>query len=111
MNDRLLGGFEQLVLLTALHLEREEAYAVPIRAHLEERLERKVSRGALYTALDRLERKGYLLSQMGDPSPVRGGRAKRYYTVSAAGRDALRGTRALLLDLWQGLDSVWGESS
>lgn len=110
MNDRLLGGFEQLVLLTVLHLDRDDAYAVPIRAQLAERLDRRVSRGALYTALDRLERKGYLISEMGDPSPVRGGRAKRFYTVSSAGREALQGTRALLLDLWQGLDSVWGDS-
>lgn len=111
MNDRLLGGFEQLVLLTVLHCERSDAYAVPIRTELERRLERRVSRGALYTALDRLERKGYLLSEMGDPSPVRGGRAKRFYTVTSAGREALCGTRALLLDLWRGLDSIWGKSS
>jgi DNA-binding PadR family transcriptional regulator len=102
-----LGEFEQLILLAILRLG-DHAYGVTIRAELMERARRVITPGALYTALDRLETKGLLSSRMGDPTPQRGGRAKRYVTVSAAGIEAL--TRALrayerLLD---GLDVLRG---
>jgi PadR family transcriptional regulator PadR len=102
-----LGEFEQLILLAILRLG-DEAYGVTIRAELADRAGRTVAPGALYTALERLEAKGIIRSRMGDPTPQRGGRAKRYVTVTAAGMRALtRAVRAYerLLD---GLNLVRG---
>ncbi len=79
-----LGEFEYAVLLAAMHLA-EDAYAVPIRELIEERTGRPVARGALYTALERLEGKGCLRSRMGDPTAERGGRARRYFTLTQSG--------------------------
>jgi PadR family transcriptional regulator, regulatory protein PadR len=90
--DTYLGEFEPLVLLAVLRVG-EDAYAVPVRAEIESRAGRVVSRGALYTTLDRLEQKGLLRSRLGDPLPERGGRARRYYAVSARGLASLRAAR------------------
>lgn len=87
-----LGEFEQLILLAILRLENE-AYGVTIRAELAARAGRIIAPGALYTALERLETKGLIRSRMGDPSPQRGGRAKRFVSVTAAGRQALARAR------------------
>jgi PadR family transcriptional regulator PadR len=83
-----LGELEQLVLLAILRL-RDAAYGVSIRSEIEARTGRKTTRGALYATLDRLEEKEFVTSRMGDPTPIRGGRAKRYYTVSAHGVRAI----------------------
>jgi PadR family transcriptional regulator len=83
-----LGEFEQLILLAILRL-RGDAYGVTIRAELADRAGRIVAPGALYTALDRLENKGLITSRMSDPTPQRGGRAKRHVTVTASGVEAL----------------------
>jgi len=83
-----LGEFEQLILLAILRLP-DDAYGVTIRAELADRADRIVAPGALYTALDRLEAKGLIASRMSDPTPQRGGRAKRHVTVTAAGMEAL----------------------
>jgi PadR family transcriptional regulator len=83
-----LGEFEQVILLAILRL-RDDAYGVTIRAELANRAGRTVAPGALYTALDRLESKGLIASRMSDPTPQRGGRAKRHVTVTAAGMKAL----------------------
>jgi DNA-binding PadR family transcriptional regulator len=83
-----LGEFEQLILLAVLRLG-DTAYGVTIRAELAERGGRNVAPGAMYTALERLEAKGAIRSRMGDPTPQRGGRAKRYVTVTPVGREAL----------------------
>lgn len=106
----MIGGFEQMLLLATLRLEND-AYAVTIRRELEERAGRKVARGALYTALERLESKGYLASRMGDPTPERGGRSKRYYKVTASGIEALKSSRDTMARLWRGLESVLGKLS
>ena len=90
--DTYLGEFEHLVLLAVLRVG-EDAYAVPVRAEIESRAGRAVCRGALYTTLDRLEQKGLLRSRLGDPLPERGGRARRYYTVSPRGLAGLRAAR------------------
>ena len=100
-----LGEFEYAVLLAVLHLE-QEAYAVPIRELIEERTSRPVARGALYTGLDRLEAKGCLKSRMGDPTEERGGKARRYYSVTAAGLKAIRATHEALTSLTKGLESI-----
>ncbi|MDQ3440766.1 MAG: PadR family transcriptional regulator [Planctomycetota bacterium] len=84
----LLGELEQLVLLAATHLD-DEAYAVSIRDEIERRTGIEVSRGSVYVTLDRLDRKGYVNSWFGPPTPERGGKAKRHFRITAAGRRAL----------------------
>lgn len=83
-----LGEFEQMILLAILRL-RDDAYGVTIRAELADRTGRKVAPGAMYTTLERLETKGLITSRMSDPTPQRGGRAKRHVAVTAAGMKAL----------------------
>ena len=89
-----LGEFEQIVLLAILRL-KESAYGVSIRAEIFECTGRKTTSGALYTTLERLEGKGYLSSRVGEPTPERGGRAKRYYRISASGLDPTRVRRTI----------------
>jgi PadR family transcriptional regulator PadR len=96
MDDYRLGRFEELVLLALVSLGGD-AYAVPIRREIEERTGRNVSYGALYTALDRLVRKGYVKPRMGNPTPERGGRAKRYFRIEAPGHEALNRSRETLV--------------
>jgi DNA-binding PadR family transcriptional regulator len=98
-----LGEFEQLVLLAVLRLG-DEAYAVTIRQAIEDAAMRTVSRGALYTTLERLETKGLLSSRMGEPTADRGGRARRYHKVTAAGMRALRAARDAVAKLTAGVD-------
>ena len=100
-----LGELEQMVLLAILQLD-DQAFGTNVMEELEERVERKVSRGALYVTLDRLEEKRMLASRVGDPTPRRGGRPKRYLSVTPSGVAALRKSRAAWMRLWDGLDSV-----
>ena len=79
-----LGDFEQVVLLAILRLD-DGAYGTAIRQEIADCTDRDPAPGALYTTLDRLEDKGLLTSTFGDPTPERGGRAKRYFRVSALG--------------------------
>ena len=102
-----LGEFEYAVLLAVLQID-QDAYAVPIRELIEGRTGRPVARGALYTGLDRLESKGCLKSRMGDPSEERGGKARRYYTVTAAGLKAIRATHEALSSMTKGLEAILG---
>jgi PadR family transcriptional regulator, regulatory protein PadR len=89
-----LGEFEQVVLLAILRLG-DEAYGVTIRREIAACTDREPAPGALYTTLDRLEEKGLVRSTYGDPTPERGGRAKRYFTVTASGvRAVARAQRA-----------------
>ena len=99
-----LGELEQQLLLIVLRLG-DDAYANPIRDMLASAAGRALARGALYTALERLEVKGCLRSTLGDPLPERGGRPRRYFTVTAAGLRALRQSRRVWLGLWKGLES------
>jgi DNA-binding PadR family transcriptional regulator len=94
-----LGELEQMILLAILRLG-EDAYGMSIREELEARAEREVTRSAAYITLERLRKKGYLKARMGDPSPMRGGRAKRYYEVTPSGREALRTSGRALMSLW-----------
>ena len=105
MPEIYLGELEQIVLLAVLRVG-ERAYAVPILEQIEAQTGRKVARGALYTALERLEAKGCLRSRKGEPLPERGGRARRYFTVTPAAVRALRDSKQSLLRLWRGLDSI-----
>jgi DNA-binding PadR family transcriptional regulator len=97
-----LGEFEQSVLLAIAHLG-DDAYGVSVRREIERRTARTIAVGALYTALDRLERKGYVSSRMSDPTPERGGRSKRHFRLRASGATALRQARQRLNRMWDGL--------
>lgn len=83
------GEFEVLVLFAVLELERHGAYGVPICATIEKRTGRAVSTGAVYTALDRLSERGFVSSEVGEPTAERGGRRKRLYQLEPAGAEAL----------------------
>jgi PadR family transcriptional regulator PadR len=100
--DTYLGEFEHLVLLAVLRLGGD-AYAVPVRSEIEARAGRAVARGALYPTLDRLEQKGLVRSRLGEALAERGGRARRYYTVSARGLACLRAARASIDSLSEGV--------
>jgi len=87
----VLGDFEQLVLLGVLRLQREDtSYGAAIRQEIHSRSGRDVSINAVYTTLDRLESKGFLKSRVGDPTPERGGRRRKFYALRPAGVAALR---------------------
>jgi PadR family transcriptional regulator, regulatory protein PadR len=87
----VLGDFEQLVLMGVLRLERDDAsYGAAIRQEIHARSGRDVSINAVYTTLDRLESKGFLQSWVGDPTPQRGGRRKKFYRLRPAGLAALQ---------------------
>jgi PadR family transcriptional regulator, regulatory protein PadR len=98
-----LGEFEQIVLLTILRL-REGAYGVPIRAEIAACTGREPAAGALYTTLDRLEDKGLVTSRFGDPTPQRGGRARRYFMVTATGTEAVAYAQRCYQKLLEGLE-------
>jgi DNA-binding PadR family transcriptional regulator len=97
-----LGEFEQLLLLAIVRLG-DDAYGVTIRQEVEERTGREVAIGALYTSLDRLERKGFVRSTMSEPTDERGGRSKRCFRIRPAGANALRQSRERLARMWEGL--------
>jgi len=105
-----LGEFEQMVLLSIVQLG-DEAYGVKIREEIEARTGRDVARGALYTTLDRIEAKGLVTSVTGDSTAERGGRARRYFSVSPVGMEALRASRKALLNLWTGIEEALSEQS
>lgn len=94
-----LGEFEEMVLLTVAALA-PQAYSVAIAEDLESQSSRTVSTGAVHTALQRLEDKGYVKSQMGEPSCERGGRRKRLFTVTLAGARVLREVHQVRENLW-----------
>src|SRR6266536_539113 len=84
-----IGDFEQLILLAILRLGAH-AYGMRIRREIEERTGRTTSIGALYITLERLEEKGFIGSELGESTPQRGGRAKRFFTLNPSGRDAVQ---------------------
>jgi DNA-binding PadR family transcriptional regulator len=95
-----LGEFELMILLAVVHLG-DGAYGVPISRELEKHRRRDVSVGSVYAALERLESKGLVASSLGDPTPERGGKAKRYFRITRAGLMQVRETRRVLSKLWQ----------
>ncbi len=96
------GEFEQVVLLTLARL-KDQAYGMAIRQEIADRTGRDVGIGSVYSALDRMEAKGFISSTLGDPTPERGGRAKRYYRLEQAGLLALQRAREMYVRLWDGL--------
>ncbi len=102
------GEFEQMVLLAVLRLG-DQGYAVGVRRELEQRAGRRVSRGALYRTLDRLEAKGHLSWTLDETTPTRGGHPRRLFRVTVLGIEMFRASRAALFGLWAGLDTILGE--
>jgi PadR family transcriptional regulator, regulatory protein PadR len=98
MSRKLLTDFELMILLAALRVD--EAYGVPIAREIESTTGRHIVLGAVYTALDRLEERGFVASSVGDPTPERGGRARRYFRVTARGLRAVKATKRALMALW-----------
>ena len=105
-----LTDFELMILLSSLRVG-VVAYGVPIAREMETTGCRTVVLSAVYTALDRLEENGLVSSSMGDPTPERGGRAKRFFRVTPTGLKAVRQTRQALTQLWAGLAQLEGGRS
>ena len=102
MPRHLMGEFEHLILLAILRLD-DNAYGVSIIRELQEGTGREVSQAAAYLTLRRLDEKGWVRGRAGETTSQRGGRAKKYYTVTEVGLDKLREARANLLHMWSGL--------
>jgi PadR family transcriptional regulator, regulatory protein PadR len=102
-----LGEFELMVLLALLRLA-ENAYGVPIAREIENSIGREVGIGSVYAALERLEKKGLVSSRVGEPTPQRGGRAKRYFQVTNAGLAQVRRAQKTFTALWRGLPQLEG---
>lgn len=100
-----LGEFEEVVLLTVGVLY-DEAYGVAIKKEIEHNLERKVSVGALQSALRRMEKKGFLKSREGEANTRRGGKPKRYFRITAFGKQALQHSRNVRNELWEAIPDV-----
>jgi len=99
----LLGEFEHLVLLAVLRLS-DAAYGMSVRREIADRTGRDVSIGAVYATLDRLATKGLVISALSDPTPERGGRAKRSFRLTGAGISAVNRTRQDLSNMLEGLE-------
>ena len=103
-----LGEFELILLLTILRLG-DDAYGVPLTRELSVVRGRDVAVGSVYAARDRLELKGLIASSLGESSPERGGRAKRYFRVTVEGIRSMEETRRVLTGLWKALRSAEGD--
>jgi PadR family transcriptional regulator PadR len=102
MSRESLGHFELLVLL-ALIREGDEAYGVPIARTIEQTTGKRVILASVYNTLERLEEKGLVRSSVGDPTPERGGRAKRYFVITTAGSREVKAAKKALSMLWRGI--------
>jgi len=105
MSEKSLGEFEKLILLAILHLG-PEAYGATVIQEVERRTGRTASPGAAYVALRRLERKDLVSSRLGDPSPQRGGRPKRYFAVRPAGLQTLQKAQSEWSAMTRGLEAL-----
>src|SRR5499426_4729135 len=97
-----LGNFDLMLLLVLLRLG-EDAYGVTIAQELEEQTRREVVVASVYATLERLEERGLVTSSLGDATPERGGRAKRYFRITKAGIGEVRDAQRSLMNLWKGL--------
>ncbi len=105
-----LGSFELMVLMALIRLG-DDAYGVPIAREIEAHLEREVALGSVYATLARLEERRLVTSSLGEPTPERGGRAKRYFRVTARGVRQARDTQQVLSRLWKGMPEFKGGSA
>jgi PadR family transcriptional regulator, regulatory protein PadR len=103
--SRLLTDFELMIILAILRL-RNDAYGVPIARELEDTAGRTTTLGAVYLALDRLERQGLVASALGEATAQRGGRAKKYFRVTGTGLNAVRATQRAFVALWTGIPEL-----
>jgi len=103
MKGDRLGEFEELTLLAVCAI-KGEAYGVPVQRFVEKHTGRDVTMGAVYSALDRLEDKGYVRSRMGAPAQVRGGKAKRLFEATAEGVKVLRALRRTRERIWREIE-------
>jgi DNA-binding PadR family transcriptional regulator len=110
MSRHLLTDFELMILLATLRVE-PDAYGVPITREIERTGGRRVLVGAVYAALDRLERSGMVSSTVGAPTPQRGGRAKRFFRVTPRGVRAIRETQRALTALWTNVPQLEGRQT
>ncbi len=104
--EEFLGSLEHLVLLALVRLG-DEAYGMTVRREIHARTSRDLSIGAIYATLERLEEKGYVRSEIGEPTAERGGRAKRFFRVEAKGEQALAASQTLLRKMSAGLARRW----
>jgi PadR family transcriptional regulator PadR len=107
MSREAVGNFELMVMLALIRLGCP-AYGVPISKTIEQSMGREVLVGSVYAALERLEGKGFVKSEVGEPTPERGGRAKRYFCVTPKGLRQVRAMRGALIKLWQGVPALQG---
>jgi PadR family transcriptional regulator PadR len=104
-----LGQFEQIILTAILSL-RDKAYGVTIHEKaVQLAAPKKISLGAVYVTLDRLEDKGFITSRLSDPTPERGGRSKRFYRLEALGERALEESAATAKRVWETVAEMWGD--
>ena len=99
---RPIAGSLELTILLAVARLGDNAYGLSIRDDVSERTKHDYSIGAVYTTLQRLEDKGLVVSRLSDPLPVRGGRARREFRITAAGAKALRDARRVAAAVWSG---------
>ena len=104
-----LGSLELLVLLSILRAGRN-ASGIPIAREVEQGSGRKVALGSVYTALGRLERKGLVASELGEPTAARGGRAKAYFRLTSKGLREVRDAHSTLTRLWHGIPELEGKA-
>ena len=105
MGKYTIGEFEEVVLLTVAVLYGN-AYGISIKEEIETRLKRSVSVGAMRTALSRLEKKGFLESELGEATAVRGGKRKRFFTVTPRGKKALEHVMETRKQLWEAIPNM-----
>jgi PadR family transcriptional regulator PadR len=101
-----LGSLEHIVLLALVHLG-DNAYGMTVRREIEERTGRSLSIGAIYATLERLEAKGLISSYTGEPTPERGGRAKRHFRLQADGVHAVKAAQTTIKNMTAGLERRW----
>jgi len=103
-----LGSFELMVLLAVLRLDDDKAYGVPISTEIEQTTGRSVALASVYAALKRLEDRGWVSSRVGESTAERGGRAKRYFRVTAKGVRRVREAKGALVKMWGGIRELQG---
>jgi PadR family transcriptional regulator, regulatory protein PadR len=104
-NPNAISNFELMVMLALIRLG-DEAYGVPISEQIAVQSGHDVALGSVYAALERLEDRGLVVSSIGDPTPERGGRAKKYFKVTGKGVEVVRDTQQTLTRMWKGLKTL-----
>ena len=101
MIETRLGDFEEVILVVTGILGKEDAYALKIAEEFERQTGRDVSIGAVHSTLDRLERKGFVRSDLGEATAIRGGKRKRIFTITALGKRVLKDAMDFRMSLWK----------